>query len=130
MKKHLTLIFLSLFIIISTNSFAQADSIKMASTQRQIDKDQKRVDKLERKAKKQDKKQKRHERKMERKEKKMQRSLRDVENGQRRMEKLKKDTSGTGSIQILYPVSPLKNHAEIYTLSRTHHHLFYRKVTA
>ncbi len=103
MKKHLTVIFLCLFIVLSTNSFAQIDSSKLANTQRQIDKDQKKADRLERKAKKQEKKQRRHEKKMERKNKKMQRKLNDIEKGERKLDNIRKDSTGTGLIFNLYP---------------------------
>jgi Skp family chaperone for outer membrane proteins len=108
MKKQLTATFVILSIFFSINSFAQVDSSKIASTQRQIDKDQKRADKLERKAEKQARKQKRHENKMIQKEKKKERKLNKIQKNERKLEDLKKDTTGTGAIQNIYPVTPTK----------------------
>ncbi len=102
MKKYMPAFFLILFIIISMNSVAQVDSSKMASTQRQIDKDQKRADRLERKAKKQDRKKRRHEQKMERKEKKRERKLKSIEKGEKKLEDIKKDSTNNGANRNLY----------------------------
>ncbi|MFN2439873.1 MAG: hypothetical protein ABR503_11790, partial [Chitinophagaceae bacterium] len=109
MKKHIITFFLALFLITSVNSFAQVDSSKMASTQRQIDKDQKKADKLEKKAKKQERKQKRHEEKMQRKEKKRDRKLKSIEKGERKLEDIKKDTTGTSTVRELYQFKSIQS---------------------
>jgi septal ring factor EnvC (AmiA/AmiB activator) len=106
MKKQLTATFVLLFIFFSINSFAQVDSSKIASTQRQIDKDQKKAGKLEHKAKRQEQKQKRHENKMIRKEKKRERKLNSIQKNERKLENLKKDSTGTGATRNIYPFAP------------------------
>ncbi len=131
MKKHLTVIFLCLFILLSTNSFAQIDSSKLANTQRQIDKDQKKADRLERRAKKQEKKQRRHEKKMERKNKKMQRKLNDIDKGERKLENIRKDSTGTGLIFNLYPANPIQSKKRLtYFLPVSYNVPLYRNVLA
>jgi flagellar biosynthesis GTPase FlhF len=98
MKKQLGILMLGLFVFLSTGAFAQqADSSRMASVQKQIDKDQRKADKLNRKAEKQDRKQKRHEKKMERKEKKRERKLESVRKNQRKLDEARRDTSGSGN---------------------------------
>lgn len=96
MKKHLALIFVSLCFLISTNSFAQIDSSKLADTQRQVDKDRRKADKLQKKAEKKENKMNRKERRMERKEKKRERKLEKVEKGERKLNEIRKDSTGTG----------------------------------
>jgi len=113
MKKQLTATFVILSIFFSINSFAQVDSSKIASTQRQIDKDQKKADRLERKAKKQERKQKRHENKMIQKEKKKQRKLNSIQKNERKLEELKKDSTGTGTTRAIYPSAPAQKKESI-----------------
>jgi septal ring factor EnvC (AmiA/AmiB activator) len=91
MKKHFILIFFSLFIFASYNSFGQVDSSKINETQKEINKDQKKLYKLEKKVKKQEKKKKHHERKMNRKENKMERKQKDIDKGRRKIENYKKE---------------------------------------
>jgi septal ring factor EnvC (AmiA/AmiB activator) len=106
MKKQLTATFVFFLIIFSINSFAQVDSSKIASTQRQIDKDQKKAGKLDQKAKRQEEKQKRHENKMIRKEKKRERKLNSIQKNEKKLEELKKDSTSTGATRIIHPFAP------------------------
>jgi septal ring factor EnvC (AmiA/AmiB activator) len=98
MKKYFTLIFLGLFLALSSSTFAQVDSSRIASAQREIAKDQKRADKLAKRAKRQERKQKRHEKKMERKERKRQRALNNIEKSERKLDKMRRDTTGTSAL--------------------------------
>ncbi len=109
MKNYIPAFFLILFSVFSMNSFAQIDSSKIASTERQIEKDQKKADRLERKAKKQERKKKRHEMKMERREKKRERKLKSIEKGERKIEDLKKDSTNTGANISLYRHGPIQS---------------------
>jgi flagellar biosynthesis GTPase FlhF len=95
MKKHLIFI-LSLCFVISTHSFAQVDSAKIAETERQIGKDRKKADKLQRKADKKEKKMKRQARKKERKEQKRDRKLKKLNKSEKKLEELRKDSTSTG----------------------------------
>jgi septal ring factor EnvC (AmiA/AmiB activator) len=114
MKKQLTATFVFFLIIFSINSFAQVDSSKMASTQRQIDKDQKKAGKLEQRAKRQERKQKRHENKMIRKEKKKERKLNSIQKNERKLEDMKKDSTVAGATRIIYPIAPTQKHDLIH----------------
>ncbi len=110
MKKQLALFFVSVCLIISTHSFAQVDSSKIADTQQKIDKNQKKADRLEKRANKKEKKIERQKRKMERKENKRDRKLKKVNREERKLDDLKKDSTGTGFLLNLPPSALLDRH--------------------
>lgn len=104
MKKYFAPLFFSFLIIFSSTAFAQVDSSRIASAERQMAKDQKKADKLAKKAKRQERKQKRHEQKMERKERKRQRTLNKIEKSERKIDDMRRDSTRTSAFMPVAPV--------------------------
>jgi hypothetical protein len=68
---------------------------------------------------------------MERKNKKMQRKLNDIDRGERKLENIRKDSTGTGLIFNLYPAIPMQSKKRrTYVLPVSYNVPLYRKVLA
>ncbi len=68
---------------------------------------------------------------MERKNKKMQRKLNDIEKGERKLDNIRKDSTGTGLIFNLSPVNPTQSKKHrTYFLPASCNGPLYRKVLA
>lgn len=115
MKKYFTIVFVGLFLTLSSSTFAQVDSSRIASAQRQIAKDQKKADKLAKRANRQERKQKHHEKKMERKERKRQRTLNGIQKNERKLENMRKDTTRNSAFLSPAGVLPLNRDAVAFS---------------
>lgn len=89
MKKHLLIIFLIIFSITATPSYAQVDSARLAKSQHQIEKDTKDAGRIQHRINKKQRKIERQERKLRKKEKRRNRKMKSINQEEKKVEKLK-----------------------------------------
>ena len=89
MKKSLLIIFLIIFSITASPSFAQVDSTRLAKSQRQIEKDTKDANRLQHKINKKQRKIERQEKKLRKKENRRNKKMRSINREEKKVEKLK-----------------------------------------
>lgn len=100
MKTLLILIFLTLSLSYSNYLSAQADSAKLARTERQIERNKKEVDKMNKKIARKERKIKRQERKTRKRERRRDKQLKRIHKQERELEKMKKDSTNKMQPQL------------------------------